>query len=101
MVDAEIRKQTVIKATSATIPDAANRDASFFDHVFEVIAATPAPQAAPQPVRPDPMRQALSTLASPMALDAAATHSTAFEKNVERMKNAYRTPSQNPVIGAH
>lgn len=98
MSDADIRRQTVLKAVGTTLADAEAKPQLFFDHVFEAVAATPAPQAAPAPARPDPMRMALATNPGPIALDAAKQEPSPLDKHIARLSNAYRNAPANGVI---
>lgn len=98
MSDADIRKQTVLKAVGATLTDAEAKPQLFFDHVFEAVAATPPLQSQAQPPRPDPMRVALATNPGPVALDAAKQEPTPFDKYHARLTSAYRNAPANGVI---
>jgi hypothetical protein len=97
MSDAEVRRQTVLKAVGATLSDAEAKPQLFFDHVFEAVAATPAPQA-PAPARVDPMRMALATNPGPIALDAAKQEPSPLDKHIARLSTAYRNAPANGVI---
>lgn len=98
MSDADIRRQTVLKAVGTTLADAEAKPQLFFDHVFEAVAATPAPQPAPAPARPDPMRIALATNPGPIALDAAKQEPSPLDKHIARLSKAYLNVPANGVI---